>query len=173
MGDSPAGNDLKVEICDTQSLLDVDAERLAGLARRVLEAQGIRRASISLALVDNRTSQRVNRDHLGHDWPTDVISFRLSDPADPELAGELIVSAEMARATAAEISADPWAELALYVVHGVLHMCGYDDHTDESAQVMRNQEDQALRHEGLCNTFALPALIAAEGTERERAACSD
>ena len=59
-----------------------------------------------------------------------MISFVLSGPEDPELAGELVISAEMALATAREIGADPLAELSLYTVHGLLHLCGYDDLTE-------------------------------------------
>ena len=113
------GNDaeqgaITVEICDTQGFLKVDADRLSRLARRVLQGEGVLVATISIALVDNQTIHRINRDHLGHDWPTDVITFPLSQPGEPELAGELVVSAEMARATALAIGADPAAELALY-----------------------------------------------------------
>ena len=55
-----------------------------------------------MALVDNATIRRINRKHLAHDWPTDVISFTLSAAGEPELVGELVVSTEMAAATANE-----------------------------------------------------------------------
>ena len=90
--------------------------------------EGVEPASISIALVDDATIHAINRKHLGHDWPTDVISFLLSEPARPELAGELVVSAEMAAAHgAASRRSTRWTELSLYVVHGLLHLCGYDD----------------------------------------------
>src|SRR2546423_906766 len=106
---------LEVEISDTQGHLKVDPEALARLARGVLAGEGIGRASLSIALVDEATIHAMNRRHLAHDWPTDVLSFRLSEPDDPVLAGELVVSAEMAAATARQAGVDPWAELALYV----------------------------------------------------------
>jgi probable rRNA maturation factor len=171
-GAAAAGDDLVVEVCDAQCLLKVDVQILAGLARRVLRAEGVERAEISLTLVDNATIRQLNRRHLEHDWPTDVISFLLTDPAEPELAGEVIVSAEMALTTAAEIGADPWAELALYVVHGLLHLCGYDDTTDAAAISMRAREARALRLEGLTNTFRLARPAPYDGMEREQAACS-
>ena len=145
----PGRDGIQVELANTQCFFEVDPAALAGLVERVLRHEGVDRASISLAIVDDAAIHRINRSHLQHDWPTDVISFRLSDESDPELAGELIVSAEMARNTAAEIGADPAAELSLYVVHGLLHLCGYDDTTSEASAVMRTREAEALAREGV------------------------
>jgi probable rRNA maturation factor len=170
-GDPHGGDHLVVEVCSAQGVLEIDADRLSGLARRVLRGEGITRASISLALADDATLHRLNREHLHHDWPTDVISFVLSDPDESELTGEVVVSAEMAVATAAQVAADPWAELALYVVHGLLHLCGYDDTTADAASAMRAAEDRALKREGLTNTFRLTGSLA-DGEQWERAACS-
>src|SRR4051794_26399393 len=86
---APAGS-ITVEISDTQAHVRVDAEELARLVRRVLEGEGRSSAVISVALVDNAAVARINREHLDHEGPTDVISFVLSDPGDPELAGELV-----------------------------------------------------------------------------------
>src|SRR5437763_7629779 len=87
--------EVEVEISDTQGHLAVDHEALKALVRRVLEGEGAGRPwSISLALVDERTIREVNRRHLDHDCPTDVISFSLSDPDEPSSAGELVVSGE-------------------------------------------------------------------------------
>src|SRR5437763_1488636 len=80
---SPAPAPIEVEISDTQGHLTVDPGALSALSRRVLEGEGIARASISIALVGDATIHEVNRRHLGHDCPTDVISFRLSDPDEP------------------------------------------------------------------------------------------
>lgn len=146
---------ITVEITSTQGFLPVDSARLRGLVERSLRGEGVQRAAISVALVDDATIRRINRTHLGHDWPTDVISFILSEPDEPTLAGELVVSAEMARETAEEVGADPTAELSLYIVHGLLHLCGYDDATAEASAVMRSREEETLRREGLANTFSL------------------
>jgi probable rRNA maturation factor len=161
---------LEVEISDTQGHLKVDHEALARLARSVLAGEGIGQALISIALVDDATIQVMNRRHLAHDWPTDVISFRLSEPGDPALAGDLVVSAEMAATTAREVGADPWAELALYVVHGLLHLCGFDDSSDDEVARIRRRENDILTREGLANTFPMvrPLGAIAEGRESER-----
>lgn len=157
---------IDVEISDTQGHLTYPTGELVGLVRRTLEREGVARASISIALVDDATIRVLNRRHLDHDWPTDVITFRLSEPDDPELSGELVVSAEMAAATAQEVGADPRAELALYIVHGLLHLCGYDDQDDRDADAIHRREAEILAAEGLANTFALVGS-SEEGTRWE------
>jgi probable rRNA maturation factor len=148
-------NTLDVDISDTQDHLAVDRAWLAALASRTLRGQGVERASVSIALIDDATIHEVNRRHLGHDWPTDVVTFRLSEPDEPALVGELVVSAEMAAATARQAGMDARAELALYVIHGLLHLCGHDDQTPEGAAEMRRLEAEALQREGLPHqTFA-------------------
>ena len=143
--------EIEVEISDTQDHLRVDREELAGLVRRVLDREGHRRGSISIALVDQATIHALNRTHLGHDWPTDVITFPFSNPDDPILTGELVVSAELALTTAREIGVEPSQELALYIVHGLLHLCGYDDTREPDAGRMRRREEEVLADLGIPN----------------------
>ncbi len=143
-----------VEISDTQSHLKIDNKALTRLVCSTLAAEGIPRASVSIAIVDDATIHQLNRRHLGHDWPTDVITFPLSDPDDSTLSGELVVSAEMAVDTAKQADVPPWDELALYVVHGLLHLCGYDDAADDDRAAMRRREAEILAIAGLSNTFA-------------------
>jgi probable rRNA maturation factor len=135
----------EVEISDTQNHLDVDPAALAELARLVLNLEGRPASSISIVLVNNATIHALNRQFLGHDWPTDVISFPLSAPEDAELAGELVVSTEMACAVAGETGINPHDELALYIVHGLLHLCGYDDHSEADALRMQERQRGILR----------------------------
>jgi len=139
--------------------------------QRVLHAENRTDAAISIALVDNVTIRALNRKHLGHDWPTDVISFPLSAPDEPILAGELVISAEMAAATAHEMRVAPADELALYVVHGLLHLCGYDDRSQPDVRRMRDRENQILLSEGFCSALAeAPLCSALAGAPRPRPA---
>lgn len=151
----PAPIGVEVEISDTQSHLALDRRALADLVRRALAAEGVDHASISLAVVDDPTIRAINARHLGHDRATDVISFGLSEPGEPGLAGELVVSAETAARTARAAGVDPFAELALYVVHGLLHLCGHDDTHAEAAAAMRRREGEVLAAVGLINTYPL------------------
>jgi probable rRNA maturation factor len=150
LSNRPVHSGIVVEISNTQGFLDVNLESLIELVQGVLRDEEIDQAEISVALVDNTAIRRINLKHLAHDRPTDVITFGLSSPGEPRLAGELIVSTEMAAATAAEVNAEPGTELALYVVHGLLHLCGFDDRSEPEVLEMRAREGWHLnRHRAL------------------------
>ena len=164
----PAPTAIEVEISDTQSHLAADHDSLDGPDPPGPRRRGGRAAPRSRSpWWTTPRSGRSTRRHLGHDWPTDVISFGLSEPGDPTLAGELVVSAEMAAATAREAGADPSAELALYVVHGLLHLCGLDDRTAEDAGRDAAARGRDPRRRGLINTFPLVGLDRADAEGRE------
>jgi probable rRNA maturation factor len=135
---------IDVEISDTQAHLAVDRASIEQLVAVVLRAEGRDRAAISIALVDDQTIHSLNRKHLGHDWPTDVITFPLAAADDPVLTGELVISAETAVRSAHELGVDAWDELKLYVVHGLLHLCGYDDGDETVALAMRERESEMM-----------------------------
>ena len=134
----------KVSIASPQEAVPIDRGRMREVVRAVLEGEGVADAEISLAFVDNPTIHQLNRRYLDHDEPTDVLSFPLSEPNARRLAGELVIGAEVALAQAAEHGHDVQAELALYVIHGLLHLCGYDDHESEDARAMRERERHYL-----------------------------
>src|SRR5438477_4423413 len=118
---------LRVSVAVPQEIVSVDRGRMRQVAKTVLEGEGIADAEVSLAFVDNATIHRLNQRYLQHDEPTDVLSFPLSDSGAKRLTGELLIGAEVAAAQAASREHDVQAELTLYVIHGLLHLCGYDD----------------------------------------------
>ena len=140
---------MEIDLSDSQHHLPLDPDAVRAMARRVLELEGVPGGSLSIAVVDDAAIHEVNRRHLDHDWPTDVISFPFSGPGDPEFSGELVISAEMAASVAERSGLDPGAEFALYLVHGLLHLCGYDDRTDEERARMRAREDEILSTLGI------------------------
>jgi probable rRNA maturation factor len=139
---------MKVSIACPQETVAVDRGRLRETARAVLAGEGVDDAEISLAFVADATIQRLNKRYLDHDEPTDVLSFPLSEPGAKRLAGELVIGAEVARSQAQERGHDVQAELALYVIHGLLHLCGYEDGTAKEAAAMRERERHYLRQLG-------------------------
>src|SRR5919198_1362158 len=139
----------KISIANPQEVVPVDRGFMRNLARTVLEGEGVADAEISLAFVDNPTIHQLNKRYLQHDEPTDVLSFPLSEPGAKRLAGELVLGAEVAKAQAEARGHDVQAELALYVIHGLLHLCGHDDKTPEAAAVMRQRERHYLTQLGL------------------------
>jgi probable rRNA maturation factor len=105
-------------------------------------------AAISLAVVDDDTIHELNQRHLEHDWPTDVLSFVLEDNGD-HLDGEVILSADTAAAAAEELGNSAAQEQLLYVIHGTLHLVGYDDKSDADAREMRAAEARYLHEFGV------------------------
>jgi probable rRNA maturation factor len=139
----------KIAIASPQETVPIDRGRLREIVRAVLAGEDVADAEISLAFVDNATIHALNRRYLDHDEPTDVLSFPLSEPNAKRLAGELVIGAEVALAQAQERGHDVQAELALYVIHGLLHLCGCDDKTPAAAQEMRQRERHYLAALGL------------------------
>jgi probable rRNA maturation factor len=139
----------KVSIASPQEVVPIDRGFMRQLVRTVLEGEGVADAEISLAFVDNPTIHTLNKRYLDHDEPTDVLSFPLSEPNARRLAGELVIGVEVAQAVAQERGHDVQHELALYVIHGLLHLCGHDDKAPAKATAMRARERHYLAALGL------------------------
>jgi probable rRNA maturation factor len=134
----------KIAIASPQEIVALDRARLREVVRAVLDGENVTDSEISLAFVDNPTIHRLNQRYLHHDEPTDVLSFPLSDPKAAKLAGELVIGVEVALEEVKQRGHDVQTELALYVIHGLLHLCGYDDHDDADRQAMRQRERHYL-----------------------------
>lgn len=154
----------RIAISDEQQAMQVDHAWLQQIAGSVLQEEGVETAQISVALVEDPAIHEVNRRYLQHDYPTDVISFLLNDapaqagPAAPagkaaSIDGEVVISAETAARTAGELGCPPMHELALYLVHGLLHLCGYDDQTDADRTRMRGREQSHLQKFGITANY--------------------
>src|SRR5687768_56182 len=139
----------KISIACPQETVAVDRAFIRQTVRTVLDGEGVADAEISLAFVDNATIHTLNKRYLDHDEPTDVLSFPLSEPNAKKLSGELVIGAEVALAQAQARGHDVNAELALYVIHGLLHLCGHDDKTPAAAKAMRERERHYLKELGL------------------------
>jgi probable rRNA maturation factor len=140
---------IRVSIASPQETVPIDRAKMRDVARKVLEAEDVSDAQISLAFVDNETIQRLNKRYLDHDEPTDVLSFPLSDGRGGSLQGELLIGAEVGQVQAAVRGHEVQAELALYVIHGLLHLCGYSDTNTEETRRMRERERFHLTALGL------------------------
>jgi probable rRNA maturation factor len=106
----------------------------------VLAAEGRPAASVGLRLTGDADLREMNRAWRGLDRPTDVLAF----PADPspgeDYLGDIALSVERAAAQAPRFGATLEAELARLVIHGLLHLLGYDHHTPADGRRMRARE---------------------------------
>jgi probable rRNA maturation factor len=150
---SASATKLTILLANEQSAHPIDAEKLVAAARAVLEESQFDSAQVSLAVVDDPTIHELNRRHLNHDWPTDVLSFVLENH-DGHVEGEVILSADTAAISAQEVGWPAAAEQMLYVIHGVLHLVGYRDKSDSDAQQMRAAERAILARFGFESSVA-------------------
>lgn len=145
---------MTIDIANQQSLAPLDRATLRALCTHILHQHGGPQARLSLCYVDNTAIRALNARYLGRDEPTDVLAFPLDDadgpePDDERLLGEIVVSVEEAIAEARQRDISVDAEIALYTAHGLLHLLGYDDHSPDDTQAMREAERQALAALGL------------------------
>jgi probable rRNA maturation factor len=140
---------ISVSVKNQQDLVELDFQGLKAAAKAVLEGEGVAAAKVTFAFFDDATIHQLNKRHLNHDEPTDVLTFPYSAPDAKKLEGDIAVGAGVAKAQAEERGHPVHAELCLYVIHGCLHLCGYDDKTDRGAAEMRRKEREYLSNLGL------------------------
>lgn len=107
-----------------------------------MQGEGYRHGTIGVVCVSDGVLRRMNRRYLRHDCTTDVLSFPLGEGDAVE--GELYVSLDRARVQARRFGVSPSHELVRLVVHGTLHLIGYDDGTAADRARMRKREDHIL-----------------------------
>jgi len=124
----------------------VDTRLLRRLTHRLVRDY-LRREAFDLAvyLVDARKMTVINETYLQHEGSTDVITFDYTEPDRRTLAGELFVCLDEALIQAARFHTTWPSELTRYVVHGILHLCGHDDHDPAARRVMKRHESRLLR----------------------------
>lgn len=128
---------------------DVADERaLTQLAARVLEGEGASPdAILTVYLADDGTMRELNRDFLGIDAPTDVLAFPEADalPGEPDSIGDIAIGVPVAARQAAELGHSLHEELAHLLVHGILHLHGYEHEEGGAAAArMRAREESYL-----------------------------
>lgn len=143
---------LPVEILDIQTPVEITAEMFdiaTRAAMKCLRHEGVDpgEVEISIVFVDDKYITRLNREYRGLDSPTDVLSFPMDDPGilgdEPVPLGDIVISLETLERDSPVLGGFLYY-LALLVVHGLLHLLGYDHESDEDAEVMEELEKQVL-----------------------------
>jgi probable rRNA maturation factor len=159
---------VEVFAADEQAAQPVDALRLVNLAKAVLAAQGVTAdAELSMLFVDEDAMAELNKRFLGKDGPTDVLAFPIDDDdvveggrspdslgpgpgVDPEsndppnLLGDVVVCPAVAARNAPDHAGTYDDEMALLVVHGILHILGMDHIDNDEAEAMEARERELL-----------------------------
>jgi probable rRNA maturation factor len=141
---------------ETGGLAEADLERWASLAAAALVAEGVRGpAEMGLVFVDEAEIAALNEEWMGSPGPTDVLSFPIDDDAPPappgppgadapRLVGDVVICDAVARSNARARGASPERELAVLVVHGVLHLLGWDHAEQDSERAVFARQDELV-----------------------------
>jgi probable rRNA maturation factor len=145
----------RVVAVDTDSVrIAVSRERVRRVAEHVLRAERVRDALVSITFVTDRHIAALNRRHLGHRGPTDVISFGFTPPSVGRgrggagaVVGDVYIAPDVARRNARAHGQGVREELLRLVVHGVLHVLGHDHPVDEARYTspMWRRQERRLR----------------------------
>lgn len=135
---------------------DAPAVDIGWLKRSVLAATGHAgrtTARIGVLIVGDDRMRALHRQHSNVDSTTDVLTFPMNDNVTQSIQVDIVVCADEARRRAEELKHAVERELLLYIIHGLLHCCGFDDHTDADAARMHAEEDRILEAIGVGATF--------------------
>ena len=134
---------MRVLITVRQASLPINRQLIRKVLRRVAAEEGWT-GDLSLAIVDDPQMAALNARFAGKGEPTDVLAFPYGDGDGDGLAGEIVVSAETAERAAASFDETPEREVLRYCVHGLLHLCGYDDRTPAARRRMTARQERFL-----------------------------
>lgn len=139
---------IRVPIAVLCRAVPVDRRRIRRGVRLVLSEAGFETGEISVAVVDDTEMRALHARYLNDGSSTDVLSFPL-EVGNNHIEGEIVVCAETAARQGPRFGRPPEHELILYVVHGALHLAGYDDVAARDRSVMRQRQDEYLARLGL------------------------
>lgn len=136
---------MKIEIVNQQKVKRINLKSLRRQLNKISTLLNLSSSKISIVLCDNKAITNLNRKYFKKASSTDVISFPLKDNFDPDYLGEVVVSVEEAvEATRRVASTTWWDELLLYIIHGILHLIGYDDRNKKERGQMEKKQQELL-----------------------------
>ena len=130
------------------------AQRLAVRVLRMINKE--RSAELELIFLDDKSMRVFNKRYRLKDRPTDVLSFRIDreDFGRKAFLGEIMISLDTASANSKRYGTDFAGEIALYIIHGILHLFGYDDESPEDKRRMARKQNQILDRLCACNDLS-------------------
>lgn len=150
---------MKIQIENQQKLIKIDRKKIRSAITMLLKLEDCNDKEISITFVDDTGIQIINRQYLGKDKPTNVISFSLQEGEcggiNPDLLGDIIISVETARRDAAKGGLCFDEEIIFLIIHGFLHLTGYDHVNTPVANVRKMKRKEKELFEKMTGNQAL------------------
>ena len=129
----------RIEIVNNYQHISIHKAAVENIILNFLSAEKLPAREITIIFADDNFLRTLHRDYLNDNTFTDIITFNLSD--DARVEGEIYISVERAKTHSAEFGVTLSEEIARLVIHGLLHLKGYDDQEKRAQQLMRQKED--------------------------------
>lgn len=110
----------------------------------ILKKEKRKGSSLNFIFCSDKNLLQINKEYLNHNYFTDIITFDLSEPGSGSIDGEIYISIDSVKSNAKRYGCSLKSELHRVIFHGVLHLCGYADKTDEEQKLMTKKEDHYL-----------------------------
>ena len=138
---------MKVAVRNLQKKIPVNPKRITKTVLKILSQEGIKKSGeITVCFVNDQRIKKLNLKYLGKNNPTDVITFDVAEPKTADkIFADIVISTDRAIDNADAFKTSPYFELYLYVIHGVLHILGYDDRNIKDKLLMRKKEKNLLK----------------------------
>ena len=149
---------MKLQIENSQSKIKIDRRMIRSTVLNILTALDCADKEISLSFVDDEKIKQLNKQYLGKDKATNVLSFSLLEGEygniNPQILGDIIVSVETAQRDALYGKLTIDQEIDFLIIHGILHLLGYnhENTTEKETKIMRQKEKELFNAINGCNT---------------------
>ncbi|NGX50220.1 MAG: Endoribonuclease YbeY [Chlamydiae bacterium] len=141
---------MKVLCTNAQDILKIDESQVERLVESFLSWKKVECDEVTIHFVDKEKITSLHALHFDDPTPTDCISFPLDAPQEEgsgyKILGEIFVCPEVALEYSQKHNLSPQRELSLYIVHGLLHLLGFDDRDRSSEPIMRDEEKSAISY---------------------------
>jgi probable rRNA maturation factor len=146
---------MEIVIKDLQKKIALNPPQILKIIKAILRHEGVDQAFLSIVFVNQQRIKNFNKKYLNRAYATDVLAFDLTDNGPQRrksrrnrknIIGDIIISTDAAFKNAKSYQTTLSEELALYMIHGILHLLGFDDHKPNDRRKMRKREGELLEH---------------------------
>lgn len=139
---------MNVQLFNRQHVFSIDEKEIERLIKGFLTWKKVECEEVIVHFVDVEEISKLHGEYFDDPSSTDCISFPIDSPEEPEclVLGEIFVCPEVGIAYAKEHGIDPYHEIMRYIIHGLLHLLGFDDQDEKSQKIMRDEENSAMHY---------------------------